>query len=122
MHIYIVRMHALIHICRVLHNKTFPKKNPTILLEGIKIFNDKIVRKLPLIILTDWNSEHFKGIWSSQGQKGFEDHQFNMENEKTSRMEELESGQQEMQEKIAQMMKMVTNLTKGKGITDDPDL
>ena len=34
-------------------------------------------------------------------------------------MEELESGQQEMQEKIAQMTKMVTNLAKGKGITDD---
>ena len=34
-------------------------------------------------------------------------------------MEELESGQQEMQEKIAQMTKMVTSLTKGKGITDD---
>ena len=34
-------------------------------------------------------------------------------------MEELENGQQEMQEKIAQMMKMVTNLTKGKGIIDD---
>ena len=45
-----------------------------------------------------------------------------MESGKTSRMEELESGQQEMQEKIAQMTKMVTNLTKGKGITDDPDL
>ena len=37
-------------------------------------------------------------------------------------MEELESGQQEMQEKIAQMTKMVTNLTKGKGITNDPGL
>ena len=37
-------------------------------------------------------------------------------------MEELESGQQEMQEKIAQMTKMVTNLTKGKWITDDLDL
>ena len=37
-------------------------------------------------------------------------------------MEELENEQQEMQEKIAQMTKMVTNLTKGKGITDDPDL
>ena len=37
-------------------------------------------------------------------------------------MEELESGQQEMQEKIAQMTKMVTNLTKGKKITDDPSL
>ena len=43
-----------------------------------------------------------------------------MENEKTSRMEERESGQQEMQEKIAQMTKMVTSLTKGKRITDDP--
>ena len=41
---------------------------------------------------------------------------------KTPRMEELESGQQEMQEKIAQMTKMVTNLTKKKGITDDPGL
>ena len=38
------------------------------------------------------------------------------------RMEELESGQQEMQEKIAQMMKMVTSLTKGKEITDGPSL
>ena len=38
------------------------------------------------------------------------------------RMEELESGQQEMQEKTAQMMKMVTSMTKGKGITDGPSL
>ena len=37
-------------------------------------------------------------------------------------MKELESGQQEMQKKIAQMTKMVTSLTKGKGSTDDPDL
>ena len=37
-------------------------------------------------------------------------------------MEELESGQQEMQEKIAHMTKMVTNLTKRKEITDDPGL
>ena len=37
-------------------------------------------------------------------------------------MEELESGQQEMQEKIAQMTKMVTSSIKGKRITDDPDL
>ena len=42
-----------------------------------------------------------------------------MENEKTPRMEELESGQQEMQEKISRATKMVINLTKGKGITDD---
>ena len=38
------------------------------------------------------------------------------------RMEEIGNGQQEMQEKIAQMTKMVTSLTKGKGITDDPNL
>ena len=43
-----------------------------------------------------------------------------MENEKTPRMEELESGQQEMQEKISRATKMVIRLTKGKGITDDP--
>ena len=42
-----------------------------------------------------------------------------MENEKAPRMEELESRQQEMQEKISRATKMVTNLTKGKGITDD---
>ena len=74
MHIYVERIHALIHMCRVLHNKTFPKKKPTILLEGIKIFNDKIARKLPLVILTDWSSKHFKGIWSSQGQKKIRDY------------------------------------------------
>ena len=34
-------------------------------------------------------------------------------------MEKLEDGQQEMQEKIAQMTKTMTHLTKGKGITDD---
>ena len=34
-------------------------------------------------------------------------------------MEELKNEQQEMQEKIAQMTKMVTNLTKGKGITNN---
>ena len=39
---------------------------------------------------------------------------------KTPRMEEFESGQQEMQEKISRATKMVINLTKGKGITDDP--
>ena len=42
-----------------------------------------------------------------------------MENEKTPRMEELESGQQEMQERISRVTKMVINLPKGKGITDD---
>ena len=44
-----------------------------------------------------------------------------MENEKTPRMEELESRQQEMQEKISRATKMVINLTKGKGITDGPE-
>ena len=37
-------------------------------------------------------------------------------------MEERESGQQEMQEKISRATKMVINLTKEKGITDDPSL
>ena len=35
-------------------------------------------------------------------------------------MEELESRQQEMQEKIFRVIEMVINLTKGKKITDDP--
>ena len=43
-----------------------------------------------------------------------------MESGKTPRMEERESGQQEMQEKISRAIKMVINLTKGKGIADDP--
>ena len=37
-------------------------------------------------------------------------------------MEELESGQQEMQEKISRATKMVINLTKEKGITDPESL
>ena len=45
-----------------------------------------------------------------------------MASEKTMRVEEIEKGQQEMQEKIAQMTKTVTSLTKEKGITDDPSL
>ena len=43
-----------------------------------------------------------------------------MTSKKTLRMEEFENGQQEMQEKISRVTKMVINLTKGKGITDDP--
>ena len=35
-------------------------------------------------------------------------------------MEEIEKGQQDMQEKISQMTKMVMSLTKGKGIIEDP--
>ena len=38
------------------------------------------------------------------------------------RVEEIEKGQQEIQEKITQMTKTVTSLTKEKGITDDPSL
>ena len=45
-----------------------------------------------------------------------------MESGKTPRMEKLESGQQEMQEKISRVTKMVANLTRGKGIADDPGL
>ena len=37
-----------------------------------------------------------------------------MTNKKNMRMEEIGNEQQEMQEKIAQMTKMVTRLTKGK--------
>ena len=59
MHIYVERMHALIHVFRVLHKAVFQKNNNTkiltILLEGIKIFNDKITRKLPLVILIGWS-------------------------------------------------------------------
>ena len=45
-----------------------------------------------------------------------------MANEKNMRMEEIGKGQQEMKEKIAQMADMVTSLTKGKGITNDPSI
>ena len=45
-----------------------------------------------------------------------------MASEKNMRMEEIKNGQQEMQEKIAQMTKIVTSLTKGKRIIDDPSL
>ena len=38
------------------------------------------------------------------------------------RVKEIEKGQQEMKEKIAQMTDMVTSLTKGEGIIDDPSL
>ena len=45
-----------------------------------------------------------------------------MESGKALRLEELENGQQEMQEKISRATNMVTSLTKGKGITDGPSL
>ena len=45
-----------------------------------------------------------------------------MANGRTLRIEEIEKGQQEIQEKFSQVTKMVTNSTKGKGITNDPSL
>ena len=47
-------MHLSIHVvfCII---KLFQKKTPTILLKGIKVFNDKIARKLPLVILIGWS-------------------------------------------------------------------
>ena len=35
-------------------------------------------------------------------------------------MKKIEKGQQDMQEKISQVTKMVSSLTKRKGITEDP--
>ena len=45
-----------------------------------------------------------------------------MENGRTMRIKEIEKGQQEIQEKFFQVTKLVTNLTKGKEITDDSSL
>ena len=82
----------------------------------------KLQEKLPLVILAGWSSEHFKGIWSHKTEEGSGIVKLDRASEKTSRMEELERGQQAMQEKISQATKMTTNLTKGKGITDGPSL
>ena len=43
-----------------------------------------------------------------------------MEDEWTVRIEEIENGQQNMQEKMSQVMKMMTDLIKGNGIIEDP--
>ena len=64
----------------------------------------------------------FQGIWSHKIEKESGIVKLDMASEKISRMEELESGQQKMQEKISKAMKMTTDLTKGKGITDGPNL
>ena len=45
-----------------------------------------------------------------------------MANGRTMRIEEIEKWQQEIQEKISQITKMVINLTKGKGIIDNLSL
>ena len=81
--------------------------------KSIKIVNDKTTRKSLLVILIGWSFEHFKGSRIVK---------LDMTSEKTMRVEEIEKGQQEIQEKIAQMTKTVTSLTKEKGITDDPSL
>ena len=73
----------------------------------------KLQEKLPIVILTYWSLNIARDL-EPQGQKGSEITKFEMANEKNIRMEEIENGQQEMQEKIAQMTKMATNLTKGK--------
>ena len=76
---------------------------------------------MPLVIITCWSLNIWRDL-EPQGQKGIEDHQSNMENERIMGMEEIENGQQGMQEKLSQVTKMVTILIKGKGITEDPSL
>ena len=76
MHIYVVRMHALIHMCRVLHNNFFFKKNSLRFRQrASKIFNDEMTRKITpsnpnwlgfLNILRDLESQDRKGIWGRQ--------------------------------------------------------
>ena len=63
-----------------------------------------------------------QGIWSHKTEKGSRIVKLDTASEKNMRMEEIGNGQHEIQEKTAQMTKMVINLTKGKCITDDPDL
>ena len=71
MHIYVVRMHALIHMCRVLHNKTFFQKNPLWFCQrASKIFNDEMTRKITPSNLTGWDFWTFQEIWSHKIEKG----------------------------------------------------
>ena len=77
---------------------------------------------MPLVILTGWSFRTFQGIWSHKTEKGSGIVKLDMASEKTMRMGEIGKGQQEMKEKIVQMVDMVINLTKGKGITDGPSL
>ena len=87
MHIYIVRMHALIHICRVLHNKIF-SKTLTILLVSIEM---SVAPSNP-----NWlESWTFQGIWSYKIEKGFGIVKLDMTGEKTTRVEEIEERQQD---------------------------
>ena len=63
-----------------------------------------------------------QGIWSHKTRKGSRIVKLDMTSEKNMRMEEIGNGQQEMQEKIARRTKVVMDLTKGKGITEGPNL
>ena len=121
MHIYIERIHVLIHMCRVLHNKTF-SKTPTILLKGIKKFQWRNCKKVAPSDPSLLEFEHCKGFGITRSKKDLESSSLGMTSEKTTRVEETEKGQWQMQEKIFQTMKMAMNLTKGKWITDGPSL
>ena len=82
----------------MLHNKFFSQK-PYYSVKGhqenfvCKISN--FIRKSPLVILTCWSLNISRDL-ESQGQKRTEEHQSNMENERTMRMEEIEKGRQGM--------------------------
>ena len=69
MHIYVEIMYALIHMCRVLHNKA-SSKTPIILLKGIKVFNDKIARKIPPSNPNWLEFEHYKVFEVHKARKG----------------------------------------------------
>ena len=97
------------------------KKIFTILFKNIKIVNKETIRKSPLVILIGWSFEHFKGFGVTKPEKDLESSSWTWQVRRL-RVEEIEKGQQEIQEKIAQMTKTVTSLTKEKGITDDPSL
>ena len=108
-------------MCRVLRNKTFWKNSYDSVKDHQKCQwrnNKKIATSNPNW-LEFWT---FQGIWSHKTEKGSRIVKSDMASEKNMRMEEVGKGPQEMQEEIAQMKKMGTNLTKRKGITDDLDL
>ena len=63
-----------------------------------------------------------QGIWSHKTRKRSRIVKLDMASKKTIRVEEIEKGQQEMQEKIVQMTKTVTSPIKEKGIINDPGL
>ena len=103
------------HLCCII--KIF--KNPYYFVKRHpKISMTKLQEKSHPVILIGWSLNIARYLEFTRPEK---DPRllFDMENEKALRMEELESGQQEMQEKISRATKMVINLTKWKGITDD---